>query len=101
MELDFEALIQTFKAEAEENLCRMEEALVALEDSSGDKELLHTIFRVAHTLKGNAAALGFTGLTEFAHRLEDTLDRLLKGTAQASTDLITLLGILLMRGWQR
>jgi two-component system, chemotaxis family, sensor kinase CheA len=91
VELDFEALIQTFKTEAEENLCRMEEALVALEGSCGDKELLHTIFRVAHTLKGNAAALGFTGLTEFAHRLEDTLDRLLKGTAQASTDLITAL----------
>ena len=89
MEIDFDALLQTFKAEAEENFGRMEEALVALERSSGDKELLHTIFRVAHTLKGNAAALGFTGLTEFAHRLEDCLDRLLKGTAQAGTGLIT------------
>jgi len=91
MEFDFDALIQTFKAEAEENLGRMEESLVALEDSPGDPELLHTIFRVAHTLKGNAAALGFTGLTEFAHRLEDCLDRLQKGTAQAGTGLITTL----------
>jgi two-component system, chemotaxis family, sensor kinase CheA len=91
VEIDFEALLQTFKAEAEENLGRMEETLVALESSAGDKELLHTIFRVAHTLKGNAAALGFTGLTEFAHRLEDCLDRLLKGTAQAGTGLITAL----------
>ncbi len=89
MELDFDALVQTFKAEAEENLGRMEEALVALEDSPGDKELLHTIFRVAHTLKGNAAALGYTGLTEFAHRLEDCLDRLMKGTAHAGTGLIS------------
>jgi two-component system, chemotaxis family, sensor kinase CheA len=91
VEIDFEALLQTFKAEAEENLARMEESLVALEESAGDKELLHTIFRVAHTLKGNAAALGFTGLTEFAHRLEDCLDRLLKGGAQARTGLITAL----------
>ncbi len=91
MEFDFDALIQTFKSEAEENLGRMEEALVALEDSPGDHEILHTIFRVAHTLKGNAAALGFTGLTEFAHRLEDCLDRLLKGTAKAGTGLITAL----------
>jgi two-component system, chemotaxis family, sensor kinase CheA len=91
MEFDFDALIQTFKAEAEENLGRMEESLVALEDSPGDPELLHTIFRVAHTLKGNAAALGFTGLTEFAHRLEDCLDRLQKGTAQTGTELITAL----------
>jgi two-component system chemotaxis sensor kinase CheA len=91
VEIDFDALIQTFEAEANENLSKMEEALVALEDSPSDKELLHTIFRVAHTLKGNSAALGFTGLTEFAHRLEDCLDRLLKGTAQAGTELITAL----------
>ena len=89
MEMDFDALVQTFKAEAEENLGRMEEALVALEGAPGDKELLHTIFRVAHTLKGNSAALGYTGLTEFAHRLEDCLDRLMKGTAHAGTGLIT------------
>jgi two-component system, chemotaxis family, sensor kinase CheA len=91
MEIDFDALLQTFKAEAEENLTRMEEALVALENAPGDKELLHTIFRVAHTLKGNAAALGFTGLADFAHRLEDCLDRLLKGKTRAGVELITAL----------
>jgi two-component system chemotaxis sensor kinase CheA len=91
VEIDFDALIQTFEAEANENLSKMEEALVALESSPSDKELLHTIFRMAHTLKGNSAALGFTGLTEFAHRLEDCLDRLLKGTAQAGKELITAL----------
>ena len=89
MDIDFDALVQTFKAEAGENLSRMEEALVALENAPDDKELLHTIFRVAHTLKGNSGALGFTGLTEFAHRLEDCLDRLQKGTAQASAVLVT------------
>lgn len=91
MDLDWQALVQTFQAEAVENLDRMEETLVALEDSPGDKALLQMIFRVAHTLKGNAVALGFTGLTEFAHRLEDCLDSLLKGTAHASTGLITVL----------
>ncbi len=91
MEIDFDALVQTFKAESEENLCRMEEALVALESSGEDRELLQRIFRAAHTLKGNAAALGFTGLTEFAHKLEDSLDKLLKGPGSASTGLITAL----------
>ena len=91
MELDFDALVQTFKAESEENLCRMEEALVALESSGEDRELLQRIFRAAHTLKGNAAALGFTGLTEFAHKLEDSLDKLLKGTGKTSSGLITAL----------
>ena len=91
MEIDFDALIQTFKAEAEEGLAHMEEALVALEDSPDDKRLLQTIFRVAHTLKGNAATLGYSGVTEFAHRVEDWLDYILKGHAHVDSYLISCL----------
>ncbi len=91
MEIDFAALVATFKAEAEEGLGHMEEALVALEDSPGDKKLLQIIFRVAHTLKGNAATLGYTGVTEFAHRVEDWLDLILKGQAQVDAYLISSL----------
>jgi len=91
MEFDLNALMETFQADAEENLGRMEETLIALEHSPGDRAMLQTLFRAAHTLKGNAAIIGFTGLTEFAHRLEDCLDRLMKGTAQASSNLITTL----------
>lgn len=54
----------------------MEESLLALEAQPGDAELLHTIFRTRHTLKGNAAILKLPVLTEFAHVLEDLLDAL-------------------------
>jgi two-component system chemotaxis sensor kinase CheA len=91
VELDMQALVQTFRVEADENLGRMEEILVALEGSPGNQEMLRTIFRVAHTLKGNGAALGYTGLTEFAHRVEDCLDGLLKGTAASTSGVITAL----------
>lgn len=91
MEIDFQALVATFKAEAEEGLGHMEEALVALEGSPGDKKLLQIIFRVAHTLKGNAATLGYTGVTEFAHRVEDWLDLILKGQAHVDAYLISCL----------
>ena len=91
MDFDLDALLQTFQADADENLGRMEETLIALENSPGDKQMLQTLFRAAHTLKGNAAIIGFSGLTEFAHRLEDCLDRLMKGTVQASSSLITTL----------
>ena len=91
MEIELEVLVQTFRAEAEEGLGHMEEALVALEDSPSDKRLLQTIFRVAHTLKGNAATLGYSGVTEFAHRVEDWLDCILKGNAQVDSYRISCL----------
>ena len=65
-------LRKTFLAESEEGLGQMEEALLLLESSPDDDETVQTIFRVAHTLKGNAASLGFDRLAEFAH-LKHTL----------------------------
>lgn len=91
MNIDHEAILQTFLDESEEELRRMEEALVALETQPESEETLQTIFRVAHTLKGNAASLGFPHVASFAHAVEDTLQRLRDRTIPVSGDLITLL----------
>jgi len=91
MDLDHKALIETFRAEAEENLATIEEALVALEAHPEDADLLHEIFRAAHTLKGNAAALELPGVAALAHNVEDLLDRLRAGTLEATATLVTLL----------
>lgn len=78
-DFDMGAILQLFAAESEENLAAMEDALLALESRPGDAELLHTVFRVVHTLKGDASNLGLGAVAEFAHRLEDLLDRLRAG----------------------
>ncbi len=91
MEFDAEALLQTFIAETEENLRVMEEGLLSLETRPDDSEILQTVFRMAHTLKGNSASLGFSGLAEFAHALEDQLEKLRKRTRVVSGDLVTVL----------
>jgi len=91
MEFDAEALLLTFIAETEENLRVMEEGLLSLETRPDDPEALQTIFRMAHTLKGNSASLGFTGVAEFAHALEDQLERLRKRTRSATPGLVTVL----------
>lgn len=75
MKIDHASLLQTFLAESGENLAAMEEALVVLEVKPDDTETLEEIFRAVHTLKGNAAALGFSGLSEFAHAVEDLLEQ--------------------------
>ena len=91
MDLDHKALIETFRAEAEENLATIEEALVALETHPEDADLLHKIVRAAHTLKGNAAALDLPGVAALAHSVEHLLDRLRAGTLEATATLVTLL----------
>ncbi len=91
MPIDFDALLQTFLAEARDNLELMETDLLALEKAPGDRDLLHDVFRLAHTLKGDAASLGFPLLSHYAHRLEDHLEALRGGAGWLSAPAATLL----------
>ena len=91
MHIDRAELIPIFSAESEENLRGMELGFVQLESTPGDLETLQAIFRAAHTIKGNAASLGFPSLAKFAHGVEDVLDRLRTGTTSLTTPLATLL----------
>jgi two-component system, chemotaxis family, sensor kinase CheA len=90
-DIDRDALLPIFLAEAEEGFASMEECLVALETRPHDAELLGELFRAAHTLKGNSASLGFTSVAEFLHVLEDLLDRVRHGAAALDQRLVTLL----------
>lgn len=90
--IDREALLQTFLAEAEETFVHMEQALVALESRPNDDQLLHGLFRDAHTLKGSAGLVGgFDAVRDLAHDLEDVLERLRKRTLGVSDTVVTLL----------
>src|SRR5215510_10794928 len=91
MHIDRAEIVHIFSAESDENLREMELAFVQLESSPGDQETLQAIFRAAHTIKGNAASLGFPALAKFAHGVEDVLDRLRTGSTTLTTPLATLL----------
>jgi len=91
MDFDRDAVLTSFIAETQEGLDAMEQSLLALESDSEGTELLDNIFRVAHTLKGNATALEFDDLKEFAHATEDLLDALRERRAEVSADVISLL----------
>lgn len=54
----------------------MEEALLELELHPADVELVDKVFRIVHTFKGNAAIFELKYALEFAHALEDLLDRI-------------------------
>lgn len=90
LQIDREALLAAFLTESEEILARMEVAFVALEKAP-EGELLHALFRDAHTLKGAAGIVGFDAVRDLAHALESVLERL-RGHAIPVTDaLVTLL----------
>lgn len=90
-DFDREAVLASFLVESEEGLDVMEQALVQMESSPSDPELLHTIFRVAHSIKGNATSLQLSDLAGFAHVVEDLLDVFREQQAVPSADLISLL----------
>src|SRR5215211_1576396 len=74
LEFDRDALIAVFLDEAREMLAAMEQALVTLEKHPASDDLIHEVFRAAHTLKGSAACVGFDAVVELAHRVEDVLE---------------------------
>jgi two-component system chemotaxis sensor kinase CheA len=81
---------QVFFEESLEGLDNMETALLAL-DEGGDKELVHTIFRAAHSIKGGAATFGFPEMSAFTHEAESLLDELRDGRRPIDKPIIELL----------
>jgi len=84
-------LVEVFVLEAEEHIRSMSQALVELEHQPDSKELLQQIRRSAHSLKGSAAMVGFSEITQLAHRMEDLLDLLYEGGAAFDPDTLKLL----------
>ena len=80
-----------FVAEAEDGITDLNNALLALEADPEDAEAMDDVFRVAHTLKGNAAAMGYDDVSDFGHALEDLLDAVRQGDREVTPELMDLL----------
>ena len=72
-------LIKEFLVESNENLDRLDSELVKLETDPSSQELLSSIFRTIHTIKGSCGFLGFGKLEKVAHVGESLLSRLRDG----------------------
>ncbi|WP_274521767.1 chemotaxis protein CheA [Halorhodospira halochloris] len=81
-------IVQDFLVESREILERLGGQLVDLEQRGDDKELLNSIFRGFHTIKGGAGFLGLNPLVEICHRTEDIFNLLRNGEKQVSADLM-------------
>jgi two-component system, chemotaxis family, sensor kinase CheA len=77
-----------FAEEAEARLATLSELLLELERSGGDRELLSSVFREAHTLKGAAAVVGLDDVLRVAHAMEEVLEGLRSGDATATPAVV-------------
>jgi chemotaxis protein histidine kinase CheA len=82
-------LHELFFETAQELLQSLNEEALKLEKHPGDAEIVRSIRRTVHTLKGDAAACGYRELSESAHELEDALA---VETASSHTGLADIFG---------
>ena len=81
-----------FAEEAEGRLATLGELLLELERNGEDQELLSSVFREAHTLKGAAAVVGLADVLRVAHAMEEVLEGLRRGDPATPAAVDALLG---------
>ncbi len=83
-----EEILQDFLIEAAEILELLSEQLVDLENDPDDQDLLNSIFRGYHTVKGGAGFLGLTPLVDICHIAENVFDLLRNGEQKITPELM-------------
>lgn len=83
-------ILQEFLAESWENLGRLDTEIVRLEREPSNSDLLGSIFRTIHTIKGTCGFIGLTGLGQVAHSTENVLGRMRDGRLEVSPPAVSL-----------
>ncbi|MGD0430255.1 MAG: Hpt domain-containing protein, partial [Acetobacteraceae bacterium] len=81
---------QVFLQEAQDLLEQLEQALLDLERTPGDGELIDKAFRALHTIKGSGAMFGFDAVAAFTHQFETAFDLVRKGQVTPTRELIAV-----------
>ncbi|MGH8021514.1 MAG: chemotaxis protein CheA [Opitutaceae bacterium] len=80
-------LLKEFLVESHENLDRLDRDLVALEKNPESRELIASIFRTIHTIKGTSGFLALGKLEAVAHQTENLLSRLREGRLTLNAEI--------------
>lgn len=84
-------VLSDFIVESRENLERLDHEFVTLENDPKNKDLLASIFRTIHTIKGSAGFLSLTNLEQVSHYAEDVLARIREDSLYLTADITTAL----------
>lgn len=82
--MEFNDYMDLFLEESKEHLQVLNEQLLVLEKEHENKGAIDEIFRSAHTLKGMSATMGFEGIADLTHNMENLLDKLRSGKLEVN-----------------
>ena len=88
---DMDEIVQEFLVESYEALDRLDGDLLALERDPGSEQVLASIFRVMHTIKGTCGFLGFHKVERVAHAAESLLGSLRDGSLRVTPPIASAL----------
>jgi two-component system chemotaxis sensor kinase CheA len=89
--MDTSQYLSMFLEESMDNLQTLNDSLLQLEQEPNDIDKLNEIFRVAHTIKGMAATMGFNEMAELTHKMEDVLSEFREGHLKVTQKVVTVL----------
>ncbi len=87
-------IVREFLVESNENLDQLDRDLVALEKDPKARDILASIFRTIHTIKGTSGFLGFSKLESVTHVGESLLSKMRDGELVLNAEITS--GLLVM-----
>jgi len=91
MSIDMAQFHQVFFEESFEGLDIMESGLLNLDMGDVDSEVINTIFRAAHSIKGGSGTFGFSAVSDYTHVMETLLDEMRDGRRQVTQSAVDVL----------
>ena len=89
--MDMSRYKKIFMEESLEHLQKLSKLSLDLEKDPTNMEVINTIFREAHSIKGMAASMGYFPISELTHKVEDLMDFVRKGEITITSQVVDVI----------
>ena len=89
--MDMSRYKKIFMEESLEHLSKLNQLILDLEKNPQNIDVVNTIFREAHSIKGMSASMGYEPIAELTHKLEDLMDMVRKGKLTITRGIVDVL----------
>ena len=89
--MDDVEIVKEFLVESGDHLDDVESKILQLEENPEDVDIINSIFRPIHSMKGSAGFLGMKDIGKVSHELETLLDEARKAKLKVTPEIIEIL----------